>query len=224
MFASIRMDGSSAAAGRALVVVGLAIATQSASAAVTHYQARAPWEAATGAVTTIGIPNVPQTGFGMGGYFASQGVADLQMMGIPLNEDQSALWSVPTGTVVFLTPAGWQSRNHVQFAAPIHSIAFDWVFAQPFYFELLSGGEFGQVVGSGIFQYTQQSTWQPQFFGLISTVAFDRIRVNAVGDNNWYGGYGFGMSFATIVPAPMAGSAVALGLMCVGRGRRRSAR
>lgn len=224
MSASIRMDGSPAAAGRALVVVGLAIATQSASAAVTHYQARAPWEAATGAVTTIGIPSVPQTGFGMGGYFASQGVADLQMMGIPLNEDQSALWSVPTGTVVFLTPAGWQSRNHVQFAAPIHSIAFDWVFAQPFYFELLSGGEFGQVVGSGIFQYTQQSTWQPQFFGLISTVAFDRIRVNAVGDNDWYGGYGFGMSFATIVPAPMAGSAVALGLMCVGRGRRRSAR
>ncbi|MCX5650904.1 MAG: hypothetical protein NTU45_05875 [Planctomycetota bacterium] len=224
MFASIRMDGSHLAVGRALVAAGLALATQSASAEVTHYQARAPWEAATGAVTTIGIPNVPQTAFGMGGYFASQGVTDLKMFGIPLNEEQSALWGVPTGTVAFSTPAGWQVQNHVQFAAPIHSIAFDWVFVQPFYFELLSGGAYGQVVGSGIFQYTQQSTWQPQFFGLTSTLAFDRIRVNAVGDNTWYGGYGYSMSFATIVPAPMAGAAVALGLMCVGRGRRRSAR
>ena len=51
MLASIRMDGSRAAVGRALVVVGLALATQSASAAVTHYQARAPWEAVTGAET-----------------------------------------------------------------------------------------------------------------------------------------------------------------------------
>jgi len=224
MFDSLRMDGSRAAVCRALVVVGLGSATQSASAAVTHYQARAPWEAATGVVTTIGIPNVPQTGFGMGGHFMSQGVTDLKMDGIPLNEEQSALWSVPTGTVAFLTPGGWATSSHAQFAAPIHSIAFDWVFVQPFYFELLSGGESGQVVGSGLFQYTQQSTWQPQFFGLTSTVAFDRIRLNALNDNFSQGGYGYSMSFATIVPAPMTGTAVALGLMCVGRGRRRSAR
>jgi hypothetical protein len=53
-------------------------------------------------------------------------------------------------------------------------------------------------------------------------VAFDRIRLFSFTEA--LGGYGYGMSFATIVPAPMAGSAVALGLMCVGRGRRRSAR
>ena len=222
MLASIRMDGSRAAVGRALVVVGLALATQSASAAVTHYQARAPWEAVTGAVTTIGIPNVPQTSFGMGSHFASQGVTDLEMYGSPLNDEQSALWRVPTGTVAFLADSGiW---SHVQFAAPIHSIAFDWVFVQPFYFELVSGGEYGQVVGSGYFEYTQQSTWMPQFFGLTSTVAFDRIRMNAINDFPLPGGYGHSMSFATIVPAPMTGTAVALGLMCVGRGRRRSAR
>ena len=164
MLASIRMDGSRAAVGRALVVVGLALATQSASAAVTHYQARAPWEAVTGAVTTIGIPNVPQTSFGMGSHFASQGVTDLEMYGIPLNDEQSALWRVPTGTVAFLADSGiW---SHVQFATPIHSI----------------------------------------------------------NDFPLPGGYGHSMSFATIVPAPMTGTAVALGLMCVGRGRRRSAR
>ena len=222
MFASIRMDGSPAAVGRALVVVGLAIATQSASAAVTHYQARAPWEAATGAVTTIGIPSVPQTWFGMDDHFASQGVTDLQMYGAPLNDEQSALWNVPTGTVAFLTPASWAAPSHAQFAAPIHAIALDWLFHSPFHFELLSGGEYGQVVGSGSFTYTQQSTWQPQFFGITSTVAFDRIRLFSFTEA--LGGYGYGMSFATIVPAPMAGSAVALGLMCVGRGRRRSAR
>ena len=112
----------------------------------------------------------------------------------------------------------------MQFAAPIHSIAFDWIFVQPFYFELVSGGEYGQVVGSGYFEDTQQSTWMPQFFGLTSTVAFDRIRMNAINDFPLPGGYGHSMSFATIVPAPMTGTAVALGLMCVGRGRRRSAR
>ena len=207
--------GSSFAGPLSTHVALLALASaQAVSAEIVQYSDRAAWEAVTGAVTTIGIPDIPQTSFGFGGHFAPMGVTNLTMNGVALDAVQADFWGVPTGTVAFAAGPSPMS-NTVQFAAPIRSVALDFRLFAGYYFYLRLGS---QLVGQGFFIPTPDPTYQPEFFGLTSTTSFDRISIHT---SSFGLGYGRGISFETIIPAPAAGVVALLGLAPLASTRRR---
>jgi hypothetical protein len=200
--------------GAALVAIGVLASAQGVSAEVVQYSDRAEWEAVTGAVTTIGMPGIPQTSFGFGGHFAPMGVTNLTMHGVALNAVQADFWGVPTGTVAFYA-GEYPSSNTVRFAAPIRSVALDFRLFGGFWYYLRLGN---QLVGEGVLIPTFDPTYQPEFFGLTSTDSFDRIQIQS-----YTLGYGYGrsISFETIIPAPAAGAVALLGLAPLAAIRRR---
>jgi len=198
----------------AAVAIGALTSAQTVSAEVVQYSDRAEWEAVTGAVTTIGMPGIPQTSFGFGGHFAPMGVTNLTMHGVALDAVQADFWGVPTGTVAFYAGASPMS-NTVRFAAPIHSVALDFRLFAGFYFYLRLGD---QLVGQGFFIPTPDPTYQTEFFGLTSTASFDRINIHT-SSIGW--GVGRSISFETIIPAPAAGAVALLGLAPLASNRRR---
>ena len=199
--------------GAAVAICALASA-QAVSAEIVQYSDRAAWEAVTGAVTTIGIPDIPQTSFGFGGHFAPMGVTNLTMDGVALDAVQADFWGLPTGTVAFYAGSS-QMSNTVQFAAPIRSVALDFRLFAGYYFYLRLGS---QLVGQGFFIPTPDPTYQPEFFGLTSTASFDQISIHT---SSFGFGYGRGISFETIIPAPAAGAVALLALAPLASTRRR---
>ena len=203
-----------------LVSVTALAVSSAASADVVQYSDRASWVAATGAVTTVGAPDIPNRPNGVAGYFASQGVASISMPGAPLWDGLAEHWGLPIGTCAFHAIEWYSIWNTIQFTAPINSVALDWLFHQPFEFELLNGPS-GSAVGSGIFAWPPDGTYLPQFYGLTSTVDFDRIRIRSISNYPVAGGEGRSISFATIVPSPAAGITFVVGFPSMLRRRRR---
>ena len=182
-----------------LCAAALMLPPHPALAEVVQYTDRSAWEAVSGEVITIGAPSVPELAR-IGGYFAAQGVADMSLGGHSLNSDDAAYWNLPVGTVVFSAGNNLTVPNTIRFAAPVRSVALDWRFYGAWDFILFSGGE-QQIVGQGLFLPMPGNL--PEFFGLTSSVSFDRMVIMSA--SGLSPSFGRSMSFSTSLPAPASG-------------------
>lgn len=154
--------------GCALAACVIATTTVTAQGEVVWYHSRTAWESAAGAITSIGIPNVP-SGVLIHTYSAL-GVVDFSLFGKDIPDYFADIWGVPLGTNVY-----WSDGNFspdIQFASPITAVALDWLSIP----QATLGITYGSTVIGGISVPPMPTgDYNTRFIGVISTTPFNRF-------------------------------------------------
>ena len=163
-----------------------------ASAALTVYTDEAAWRAAAGgAISTIGVPDVPLSGAAAAHWSQSHGISMPGMDGVTIEEWRAQVWGVPLGTVVLA------SHSLVNFAAPVTAFALDWWVQPGNDVAVQFSGPQGYL---GYHLYFGPPTWETRFFGVISTVPITQVDMSVDDTSNLTRR----VMFTQIVPAPGA--------------------
>ena len=208
----VSRNGECVGGGVALAsaMVATALAASSASAEVVNYTDKAAWLGAAGAITTIGVPNVPagvlnNTYLPLGLNLSGTGIS-----GGAIPNEFADIWGVPQGTNVFIGSASgmWQ------FSAPFAtSFAMEWLFWVPMTAHVYYGLTW---LGSVSWPADPQGDYSPKFWGLTSSTPFTRVVISG---GTPFPAYGKTVMFSQI-PAPGALALLALAPLASRRRRR----
>jgi len=197
------------AAKSAAFAIALGAFGPAASAALTVYTDEAAWRAAAGgAISTIGVPDVPLGGAAAGHWSQSHGISMPGMDGGVLEDWRAEFWGVPTGTIRL------SSHSIVYFASPVTAFALDWWVKPGNYVPVQFSGPQGYL---GYINYWGPSTWETRFFGVISTMPITQVDMSVTNTLNLTRN----VMFTQIVPAPGALAAFAAALLAPRSPRRR---
>jgi hypothetical protein len=191
-------------------------AAQGANAELTQYTNQAEWRLAAGLVTSVEALDLPtvmpedyfiESGVILGNVYSSIGPSWIE-----------PLWGLPVGSRVF--GGGVSAPMDFRFTTPVSAFSMEWAWTEVVNYHLFKGDV---LIGYGIWLPQQLSLENPPFYGLTSTLEFDRISMQVYWEP-WMGQYGRAIHFAEVVPAPAVGLALFCALPRATRPRRRKAR
>lgn len=155
--------------GCALAACVIATTTVTAPGALVWYHSRTAWESAAGAITSIGVPNVPSGG--LSNYYQPLGVMHFSPDGADIPAPFADIWGVPLGTNVYWADGDFSP--HISFAPPgVTAMALDYLSIPQANFACT----FGPTVLGGILMPPMPTgDYFPRFLGVISTTPFNHF-------------------------------------------------
>ncbi len=194
--------------GCALAACVIATTTVTAQGALVVYHDRAAWESAAGAITSIGVPNVPSGTLLY--HYAPLGVTHFSLNGYDIPAPFADVWGVPTGTNVYW--GAGTTYPHISFASPtVTAIALDWLSIPQANLGIYMGGIAIDGVSVPPMPTGDYST---RFIGLISTMPFNDFKIYS-NSTFWVREVMFSQ-----IPAPSVAALLALAPLASRRRRR----